>query len=76
MAPLDQVDLYSPRLSEAADVLAAGGDYAEAIEVYERALRLGMVTPRLHHNLGSALYEMGRPRGLRGTSQPPNPPAT
>jgi protein O-GlcNAc transferase len=53
-------------LTEAADAHTAGGDYAEAIEVYERALTLGAATPQLHHNLGRALYEMGEiPRATR-----------
>ncbi len=47
------------RLTNAGDAHAACGDYAEAIEIYEEALRLGGATPRLHHNLGRALYEMG-----------------
>lgn len=46
-------------MAEAGDELADAGDYAEAIGLYEDALRRGESTPHVHHNLGRALFEMG-----------------
>ncbi len=56
---MDPVELDPAPLIKSADALAASGNCAEAIKVYERALQLGPATAQLHHNLGRALYEMG-----------------
>ncbi len=47
------------RLGRDADSRAEAGEYALAIEIYERCLRMGSGTAELHHNLGRALFEMG-----------------
>lgn len=55
----DPVVTDADRLAREADSRAAAGEYAAAIETYERCLRMGSGTPELHHNLGRALHEMG-----------------
>jgi Ca-activated chloride channel homolog len=36
------------------------GDYAEAVELYQRAIEQDPENARLHFNMGNALYELGR----------------
>ncbi len=55
----DPVLTDAARLARDADSRAEAGEYAPAIEIYERCLRMGPGSAELRHNLGRALFEMG-----------------
>lgn len=61
--PEAEIDLDSNdpiALGQAADQLFGGGDYAQAIRVYQRVLELAPEDAETHNDLGLALHYVGR----------------